>query len=446
MPTQPPLPSSEVRGWVSLVLFIHLFAVAIALTAYAAPSTLQERLRTLLAPYLATLNFDLNPNAYPIGPVLSDPRTADRRRRRASISTPSCPMASERSITIPEPGLWPPERRRHYQALANAASTLVESDEYQAVLPRAIAGAVLRSWGATSGSVRIERHLPLQMEEVASSDRSRSDPFSPRHYSTVYEAHVLVSPSGQVDLVKKVAAGEVAPVDKKRRQAVDKKAASRPTKTRPTVPPATILRATKLPAMAGAIDMQCSIAAYFRSLVDGVADGWNRFWFTPSDPYPLGLIRLLTGCLATYLHLTLLPDVGRLFAAGGWLPHEAVDRLTIRGGSASYLDLFSSPGELVAVQVGRPGGAGTLYAGALVATDQHFGPGRDSFRHPPRPDADLAVRAGADDGDVLPLFGSVRSKLVARPRCWPFAGRPRPSPGRPPRVALRRGRRPSRCA
>ena len=130
------------------------------------------------------------------------------------------PDGEERSMTIPEPGLWPPERRRHYQALANAANTLVEGDEYQAVLPKAIAGAILRSWGATSGTVRIERHLPLQMEEVASSDPSQSDPFSPRHYSTVYEAHVLVSPSGQVDLVKKVAAGEVAPVDKK---AADKK-------------------------------------------------------------------------------------------------------------------------------------------------------------------------------------------------------------------------------
>ena len=54
-----------------------------------------------------------------------------------------------------------------------------------------------------------------------------------------------------------------------------------------------------------------------------MADGWNRFWFTPSDPYPLGLIRLLTGCLATFLHLTLLPDVGRLFAAGGWLPQRS---------------------------------------------------------------------------------------------------------------------------
>ncbi len=97
--------------------------------------------------------------------------------------------------------------------------------------------------------------------------------------------------------------------------------------------------------------MQCGVVNYFRNLTHGLGEGWNRFWFTPSDPYPLGLIRLLTGCLATLLHLTLLPDVGRLYATGGWLSREAVERLTERGGSASYLDLFSSPAEVVAVHV-----------------------------------------------------------------------------------------------
>jgi hypothetical protein len=137
--------------------------------------------------------------------------------------------------------------------------------------------------------------------------------------------------------------------------------------------------------MAEAIDMQSSVANYLRSLVDGVGDGWNRFWFTPSDPYPLGLIRLLTGCLATLLHLTLLPDLGRLFAGGGWLSHEAVDRLTIRGGSASFLDLFSSPAELMAVHVvglavlilftlGFWSRLTSILALAVVLSDIHRGP------------------------------------------------------------------------
>ncbi|HEX4143015.1 MAG TPA: hypothetical protein VHY91_05655 [Pirellulales bacterium] len=131
--------------------------------------------------------------------------------------------------------------------------------------------------------------------------------------------------------------------------------------------------------------MQFGVANYLRSLVDGVADGWNRFWFMPSDPYPLGLIRLLTGCLATFLHLTLLPDAGRLFGAGGWISHEAVDRLTVRGGSVSYLDLFSSPGELMAMQVvglavlvlfalGFRSRLTSVLALAVVLADVHRGP------------------------------------------------------------------------
>ncbi|HEX4143014.1 MAG TPA: hypothetical protein VHY91_05650 [Pirellulales bacterium] len=198
----------------SLLLFVHLFAVVIALASYTAPSALQERLRILLAPYLATLNFDLNPNRYPTGRFYLThdlPVDVDAVIRVDA----TLPDGTEHSLTIPEPGLWPPERRRHYQALANAASTLVEDDDYQAVLPKAIAGAVLRSWGASTGTVRVERHLPLQLEEAQSGDANRANPFGSSRYSTIYEAKVLVSPSGQVDLAKKVAAGEVAPVDKK---------------------------------------------------------------------------------------------------------------------------------------------------------------------------------------------------------------------------------------
>ncbi len=160
-PTAPSAPSAEVRGLVSFVLFVHLFLVAIALTAYTSPSSLQERLRDLFAPYLVTLNFDLNPNAYPMGRFyLTHERETDVD---ATIHIDArLPDGSERSLTIPEPGLWPGERRRRYQALANAAETLVESDEMQAALPRAIAGSVLREWGATGGEVRIERHLLLR--------------------------------------------------------------------------------------------------------------------------------------------------------------------------------------------------------------------------------------------------------------------------------------------
>jgi hypothetical protein len=210
----PAPPSANVRSLVSLGLFIHLFCVAIALAAYTDPSELQERVRTFLAPYLSVMNFDLNPNAYPSGRFyLTHELPVDVDAVIHVDAT--LPDGSERSIAIPESGLWPPERRRHFQALANAANTLVENEDLQAALPRAIAGSLLRSWGATSGNVSIQRHIPLQRTEIGSSDPNASDPFSSRHFSTAYAARVLISPSGQVDLVKKVAAVETAPVDKK---------------------------------------------------------------------------------------------------------------------------------------------------------------------------------------------------------------------------------------
>jgi hypothetical protein len=207
-------PSAEVRGLISFLLFIHLFVVVMGLAAYVQPSPLEERLRDLFAPYLVALNFDLKSTAYPTGRFyLTHDRETDVDaviRIEAKLSD-----GTEQSLTIPEPGLWPPERRRHYQALANAAETLAENEDLQAALPRTIAGAVLRSWGAKTGDVRIDRHLPLGRADVESSDPKRHDPFDASRYSTVYDAHVLLSAGGQVDLIKKVAAGETAPVDKR---------------------------------------------------------------------------------------------------------------------------------------------------------------------------------------------------------------------------------------
>ena len=37
-------------------------------------------------------------------------------------------------------------------------------------------------------------------------------------------------------------------------------------------------------------------------------EGWSRFWFSPADPKPLGLIRLCAGLIIFYVHLAYTPD------------------------------------------------------------------------------------------------------------------------------------------
>jgi len=91
------------------------------------------------------------------------------------------------------------------------------------------------------------------------------------------------------------------------------------------------------------------ISDYFSRLTQAFGEGWTRFWFTPSDPATLSLMRVLLGAIVVYLHATLLPDLVPLFGPQGMLP--AAEIAPIEGGAFSYLNYLSSPGELWTVHL-----------------------------------------------------------------------------------------------
>src|SRR5205823_1112765 len=74
---------------------------------------------------------------------------------------------------------------------------------------------------------------------------------------------------------------------------------------------------------AGGIAMRI-VADYFRELGRGTIAGWNRFWFTPSDPATLGLIRILAGSMLFYTHLIWSLDLESFFGTPGWLSPNAL--------------------------------------------------------------------------------------------------------------------------
>ena len=84
---------------------------------------------------------------------------------------------------------------------------------------------------------------------------------------------------------------------------------------------------------------------YFSTLVDRFGKSWNEFWFRPSDPYTLGLIRLLTGMVALYWYLMLIPDVQNFFGPEGILPGDLVRTYRFNQGF-SYFDLLQSSSEV----------------------------------------------------------------------------------------------------
>ena len=81
------------------------------------------------------------------------------------------------------------------------------------------------------------------------------------------------------------------------------------------------------------------VTNYAATLTDRFGSGWNRFWFTPSDALVLCVVRILTGLVAIYWHLSYTTDLVRWFGANGLLTVETVDRLT--GASADALDALA---------------------------------------------------------------------------------------------------------
>lgn len=90
-------------------------------------------------------------------------------------------------------------------------------------------------------------------------------------------------------------------------------------------------------------------SSYFARLSSEFGGGWTRFWFTPSDPSALSLMRLLVGLLVVYLHATLAMDLAPLFGPDGLLPPG--DIAPLESGSFSYLNYLTSMSELWTVHL-----------------------------------------------------------------------------------------------
>ena len=62
-----------------------------------------------------------------------------------------------------------------------------------------------------------------------------------------------------------------------------------------------------------------------RGPLAALVGGWNRFWFTPADPTPLGLIRICCGLLTFYVVLAYTVDLQELFGARAWVDSQTIN-------------------------------------------------------------------------------------------------------------------------
>ncbi|MBA2115853.1 HTTM domain-containing protein [Bremerella alba] len=83
------------------------------------------------------------------------------------------------------------------------------------------------------------------------------------------------------------------------------------------------------------------IKTYLQELYTGIRDGWNGFWFRPTDPATLGLVRIFAGSMLFYTHLVWSIDLTGFIGEQGRFSADLVDRMHQGSTFAfSYLWLF----------------------------------------------------------------------------------------------------------
>lgn len=191
-------PSQGLKTALSFLLFLHLFALAVAVTSNESASQLEIGLRKtpLVVPYLQTLLMDLSYSFnLTFGPSDTDVSDAESWIE-ADLTTPTGPQ----TIVLPETGLEPRQRLRRYESLARTAAAQVGNQNSESLLPAAIARGLVGRTGATGGSIRIVR---------GSLPNDAFTPYTPTRRN-LYDARILVA-AGRVELFKSDAASESAP-------------------------------------------------------------------------------------------------------------------------------------------------------------------------------------------------------------------------------------------
>lgn len=85
------------------------------------------------------------------------------------------------------------------------------------------------------------------------------------------------------------------------------------------------------------------VTNYLSEFCRATVDGWNRFWFTPTDPASLGLIRLLAGAMIFYTHLVWTLDLEGFFGPGARISTEFVQEFHNNSFAWSHLYGIRSP-------------------------------------------------------------------------------------------------------
>lgn len=208
---------SAIRSVISLLLFIHLFCVAVVLSSNFRRSRLQNDLVRVFSVYTGLLNFDpdFTPYYYTLGRNLDDDTwLAVDLYADANQNVASQPLLD--TVRLPQGGTnWFGERRRYFrlaQFLAANADPESENDDITGEIARSVGGRILRESKAGRAVVRCVRRFSQPFNLAALNPGFPPDrPKDSAYEQVIYEADVWIDEDNQVQVLKRASRAEVAP-------------------------------------------------------------------------------------------------------------------------------------------------------------------------------------------------------------------------------------------
>ncbi len=205
-----------VQQVVSLVLVVHLFCVAVALSSYTQRSALQDRLLDLLAPYTRTL--DLAPTVAPYHYTQYDALTGDADLDdEIYIEIDIENAGGEREVVrLDQLGFGFPDAHKRFSAYAREmafyANETGAGDTELGEFAKSVARYALGKLGTDVGVLRLKRQISQPRALVNLREGFPQDPLAPEYERVLYEADILLADDGEPQVIKREGRGEVAPV------------------------------------------------------------------------------------------------------------------------------------------------------------------------------------------------------------------------------------------
>ena len=198
---------ANVRTIISLVLFVHLFAVVLAIATNFGPlSELRGGLRVnFLMRYLQLLNMD---SAYNFHYMYGDPLDFDQM---IEVELGGGESEEARTVQLPESGLGNGLRRRRYEQLAQSVAEQAGNEDTEHILPGAIATHLMSEYDTSELNFRCRTHFGQSSEDAGALDPAQADPFDERYYQTMYEARIWLDDVGELQFLKSETSQSAAP-------------------------------------------------------------------------------------------------------------------------------------------------------------------------------------------------------------------------------------------